>query len=53
MNLLKTGEPQLWKVAQKLPYIEHKFSTIVRRFTPSFTKIEKQFVRDKTLDGQK
>ena len=46
MNLLKTGEPQLWKIAQELPYIEHKFSTVVRQFTPSFTKIEKPFVLD-------
>lgn len=45
MNPQKSAEPQLWKVAQELPYIEHKFSTDVRDFIPSFTKIEKQFVK--------
>jgi hypothetical protein len=46
MTIQKTAEPYLWKIAQELPYIEHEFSTDVREFTPSFTKIEKQFVKD-------
>ena len=46
MTIQKTAEPQLWKIAQQLPYIEHGFSTNVREFTPSFTKIEKHFVKD-------
>ena len=46
MTIQKTAEPQLWKVAQELPYKEHGFSTTTREFTPSFKKIEKQFVLD-------
>ena len=49
MNILKSGEPQLWKVAQELPYKEHKFSTVRRDFTPSFTKRQYPFVLDTTL----
>ena len=50
-TISKTAEPYLWKVAKQLPYIEHKFSTITKGFTPSFKKIEKPFI--KTIIGQK
>ena len=49
MNTLKSGEPQLWKVAQELPYKEHKFSTYIREFTPSYAKRQALFILDKSL----
>jgi hypothetical protein len=49
MNILKTGLPHLWKVAQELPYKEHKFSTCIREFTPSYAKRQSPFVLDKPL----
>ena len=49
MNIQKTGEPQLWKVAQELPYIEHTFCTTNRNFITSFPKDESVFVIDKML----
>ena len=49
MNILKSGEPQLWKVAQELPYKESKFSTIHRDFTPSYKRRQAVFVLDNTL----
>ena len=39
----KPVDLELWKIAQQLPYIEHKFSTTTREFKPSFPKIEKIF----------
>ena len=47
MNILKTGLPHLWKIAQELPYKEHKFSTCIREFTPSYDKKQAPFVLDK------
>ena len=38
MTPLKSAEPDLWQVAQELPYKESKFSTCVRDFTPSWPK---------------
>ena len=32
----KSGEQELWKVAQKYPYKQTKFSTTERDFTPTF-----------------
>ena len=49
MNTFKSGVPQLWKVAQELPYKENKFSTYVREFTPSYTKNQQPFILDKSL----
>ena len=49
MTTLKSAEPQLWKVAQELPYKESKFSTIHRDFTPSYTRRQAPFVLDNTL----
>ena len=45
----KPVDLELWKIAQQLPYIEHKFSTTTREFTSSFTKTEKHFVLDEML----
>ena len=49
MNILKTGLPHLWKIAQELPYKEHKFSTCIREFTPSYAKRQAPFILDKPL----
>ena len=49
MNILKTAEPHLWKIAQELPYKESNFSTIHRDFTPSYTRRQAPFVLDTTL----
>ena len=49
MKTLKSAEPQLWKVAQELPYKESKFSTVNRDFTPSYTRRQAPFVLDNTL----
>ena len=38
MEKFKSAEPDLWKVAQKYPYKESKFSTTTRNFTPSWPK---------------
>ena len=48
-SIKKTGVNNLWGIAQQLPYIEYTFCTTNRRFTPSFTKIEKPFVLDEML----
>jgi hypothetical protein len=42
----KTVDLELWKIAQQFPYKEHKFSTVVREFTPSFTKRQYPFIKD-------
>jgi hypothetical protein len=38
MGTHKSAEPDLWKVANELPYKESKFSTTERNFTPSWPK---------------
>ena len=37
MEKLKSAEQELWKLAQKYPYKETKFSTTERDFTPTFS----------------
>lgn len=48
-SIKKTGVTNLFVIAQQLPYIEHTFCTTNRKFTPSFTEIEKPFVLDEML----
>ena len=44
MSEFKTAEPELWKHAKKFPYIERKFSTNVREFTPDYQTQKIEFV---------
>ena len=48
-SINKTGVTNLLVIAQQLPYNEHTFCTTNRKFTPSFTEIEKPFVIDEML----
>ena len=48
-SIKKTGVTNLLVIAQQLPYIEHTFCTTNRKFTPSFTEIEKPFVLNEML----
>ena len=48
-SINKTGVTNLLAIAQQLPYIEYTFCTTNRKFTPSFTEIEKPFVLDEML----
>ena len=48
-SINKTGVTNLFVIAQQLPYIEYTFCTTNRKFTPSFTEIEKPFVIDEML----
>ena len=48
-SINKTDVTNLSVIAQQLPYIEYTFCTTNRKFTPSFTEIEKPFVIDEML----